>query len=67
MEKIAQTDAVKAGDSVVTAGLGSQVPAGLLVGQVRLVDEHTNAVFQSAQVTTPVRASGLRFVFVVRP
>jgi rod shape-determining protein MreC len=67
MEKIAQTDTIKAGDSIVTAGLGGQVPAGLLVGQVRSVDEHVNAVFQSAQVATPVRASGLRFVFVVRP
>lgn len=65
MDQISQTDTVKAGDSLTSAGIGGEVPRGLYVGQVQSVNTRQNAVFQSAQVTTTLRANHLRFVFVV--
>jgi rod shape-determining protein MreC len=65
MDKIGQTDIVKPGDTVTTSGLGGQVPAGLFIGQIQAVDTRNNVIFQSAQVSTPLKANRLRFVFVV--
>lgn len=65
MEKIGQTETVKPGDTITTAGLGGVVPEGLLVGQVQSVNNHQNAIFQSAQVSSPLQPNQLRFVFVV--
>ncbi len=65
LEKIGQTDAVKPGDSVTSAGLGGLVPAGLLIGKVQSVNTRANVVFQSAQVETDFRVNSLRFVYVV--
>lgn len=65
LDEIGQTDIIKPGDSVTTAGLGGQVPPGLLIGKVQSVNSRANVVFQSAQVETQFRLSGLRFVYVV--
>ncbi len=65
LDEIGQTDVVKPGDSVTTAGLGGQIPAGLLIGKIQSVNTRSNVVFQSAQVETDFRVSGLRFVYVV--
>jgi len=67
MQKIDQTKQVKPGDTVTTSGLGGRVPAGLLIGQVQSVNNHINVIFQSAQISTPLEPSRLRFVFVVTP
>ena len=65
LDEIGQTDIVKPGDSVTTAGLGGQIPPGLLIGRVQSVNARANVVFQSAQVETDFRVSQLRFVYVV--
>ena len=65
LDEIGQTDVVKPGDSVTSAGLGGLIPPGLLIGKVQSVNTRANVVFQSAQVETQFRVSGLRFVFVV--
>jgi rod shape-determining protein MreC len=65
LNDIGQTDTVKPGDTVTTSGLGSLVPAGLLIGQVESVDTTSNVVFQQASVETSFQIDQLRFVFVV--
>jgi rod shape-determining protein MreC len=65
MDKIGQTDQVKPGDTVTTSGLGGLVPAGLFIGQIQAVNTRQNAIFQSAQVSSPLKSNRLRFVFVV--
>ncbi len=65
LDEIGQTDTVKPGDSVTTAGLGGQITPGLLIGKLQSVNTRSNVVFQSAQVETEFRVAGLRFVFVV--
>ncbi len=65
LDKIGQTDTVKPGDSVTTSGLGGLVPAGLYIGQVESVNSKADVVFQSARVNTSLKASRLRFAYVV--
>jgi rod shape-determining protein MreC len=65
LDEIGQSDTVKPGDSVTTAGLGGVMPPGLFIGRVQSVNTRSNVVFQSAQVETEVRTSELRFVKVV--
>jgi rod shape-determining protein MreC len=65
LDKIGQTDTVRPGDTVTTDGLSGIVPPGLYIGQVESVDTRANVVFQSAQVATSLKASRLRFVYVV--
>ncbi len=65
MQKIDQTKQIKPGDTVTTTGLGGLVPAGLLIGQIQSVNSRSNVIFQTAQISTPLEANRLRFVFVV--
>ncbi len=65
MDKIGQTDQIKPGDTITSAGLGELVPAGLFIGQVQSVNARDNVIFQSAQISTPLKPNRLRFVFVV--
>lgn len=65
LDEIGQTDTVRPGDSVTTAGLGGQIPPGLLIGKIQSVNTRANAVFQSALVETDFRVGRLRFVYVV--
>jgi rod shape-determining protein MreC len=65
LDEIGQTDTIKPGDSVTSAGLGGQIPPGLFIGKVQSVNSRANLVFQSAQVETEFRVTGLRFVNVV--
>ncbi|HVQ45062.1 MAG TPA: rod shape-determining protein MreC [Candidatus Saccharimonadia bacterium] len=65
LDEIGQTDTIKPGDSVTTAGLGGQIPPGILIGKVQSINTRSNVVFQSAAVETEFRVTGLRFVYVV--
>ena len=65
MDKIAQTESVKPGDTVVTTGSSNGLPKGLIIGRVQTVDKRDNGVFQVAQVTSSVAFSRLEIVYVV--
>lgn len=62
---VLQADTLKAGDTVVTSGLGGDMPKGLLIGTIqetRFSDDH---LFQQASLISPVRFDRLRYVFVI--
>ena len=65
MTEIGETDQVHPGDTVTTTGLSGLVPAGLLIGKIESANAPTNAVFQSAEVSTTLVTNQLRFVMVV--
>ncbi len=65
MDKIAQTDAVKPGDTIITSGLGDEVPKGIIIGRVETVATSDNAVFQTATLSSDVKFTRLELVFVV--
>ncbi len=64
MDKIAQNEEVKTGDTIVTSGSGN-MPKGLIVGRVQTVDKKDNGVFQTAQVTSDIPFNRLEVVYVV--
>lgn len=65
MDKIAQNESIKPGDTIITSGLGGEVPKGLIIGRVESVNQRDNAVFQSAQIGSSLKFSRLELVFVV--
>jgi rod shape-determining protein MreC len=65
MEKIPQDQVVKVGDTVITSGLGGELPKGLVLGQIESLASQDNDIFQTAQVSTPLHFSQLELVFVV--
>lgn len=65
MDKVAQTETIKPGDTIVTSGLGGDVEKGLIIGRIQTVDKKDNGVFQTAQVTTDIQFNRLEIVYVV--
>jgi rod shape-determining protein MreC len=65
MDKIAQTDQIAAGDTIITSGLGGDVAKGIIIGQVESVSQQETGVFQTAQVVSALKFSRLELVFVV--
>ncbi len=65
-DMVLQDDVLKASDTVVTSGLGGELPKGLLVGTIqerRLSEDH---LFQQASVVSPVDFYSLRYVFIIQ-
>lgn len=65
MNEIGQTDIVKPGDTIVTSGLGGKIPEGIIIGQVQAIRSETNGIFQSADVMSDIKPTGLSIIFVV--
>lgn len=63
-DKIAQTEVISVGESVITAGSGL-IPKGILIGEVESVQKSDNAVFQTALLRPLVNTNNLEIVFVV--
>jgi rod shape-determining protein MreC len=65
LEFLPQNAAVKAGDTVLTSGLGGAYPAGLLVGRVDEVVDGTAETFKRVTVAPAVRLASLETVAVL--
>ncbi|HEX7259336.1 MAG TPA: rod shape-determining protein MreC [Candidatus Saccharimonadia bacterium] len=65
MDKIAQTETITPGDTIVTSGLGGGIEKGLIVGRVQTVSKQANGVFQTAQVTTDIQFNRLEVIYVI--
>lgn len=66
VESIPLNIPIKKGESVVTSGLGGEIPPGILVGTVADIVSTEGEIFQKAAVSSPVKIYYLEFVFVVR-
>lgn len=62
---VLQSDTLKAGDTVVTSGLGGDTPKGLLIGTLQETRFSDDRLFQQASLLSPVRFDRLRYVFVI--
>jgi rod shape-determining protein MreC len=61
-----QKDTLRSGDSMVTSGVGGNVPSGLLIGTVENPHESSDRLFQQASVISPIDMRDIRFVFLIR-
>jgi rod shape-determining protein MreC len=65
MKYISQDQSVSVGDVILTSGLGSNFPKGLVIGQVVAVHQQDIEMFQQAQVRPTVDLGRLERVLVI--
>lgn len=65
MEFIPRDTDIRAGDEVLTSGLGGVYPAGLVIGYIRRVHPNPNGLYQTADIMTAADFRSLRLVFLV--
>lgn len=66
MDMVTQTDGLNEGDTVVTSGLGSNIPRGLLVGKIKEIKKSQDKLFQEASIIPRVKYSQLDIVFAIK-
>jgi len=66
LDMVLQTDTLKAGDTIITSGLGGDVPRGLLIGTLQNIHLSNDKLFQQATIIPPLRLDRMRYVFVIR-
>lgn len=67
LKYVQRTDEVKAGDTVVTSGLGGVFPKGLVLGTVVVAEKGEKGLFQSVEVAPAVDFTKLEEVLVLMP
>lgn len=65
-DMVLQTDSINVGDSVITSGIGSDIPRGLYVGTIQEIHQSDDHLFQQAVLTAPIQVSKLQVVFVIK-
>lgn len=65
LEMVAQTDQLKAGDTVITSGFGGDYPRGLVIGTITDIRQKDAEVFQSSVLRPAVDFRKLDAVFVI--
>jgi rod shape-determining protein MreC len=66
LDDISQNVSINKGDRVVTAGLTSNIPKGILIGTIGEIQSQKNDLLQRASVIPAVDLKQLRFVAVIR-
>lgn len=66
MDMVSQQDGLNIDDTIVTSGLGGNIPRGLLIGKINEVRLSQDKLFQQAIVTPRIRYSKQDIVFVVK-
>ncbi len=66
MDMVTQADVLNEGDTIVTTGLGSNIPRGLFVGKVKEVKVSQDKLFQRAVVVSRIKYSKLDVVFAIK-
>jgi rod shape-determining protein MreC len=66
MEQVPQSDNVVSGDTVVTSGLGGDIPKGLILGKVEEVQKVSGSIFQNVIVRPAVEFALIERVMIAR-
>lgn len=66
MEKIPQGESIKEGDTVITSGLGGEIPRGLILGVVTRVTKQENSLFATADIKPKAQLSNLSRIIVIK-
>lgn len=66
MDLVEQTDAINKGDTIITSGLGGEIPRGLFIGKVQETKLSEDKLFQQASILPRVKYSKLDIVFVIK-
>jgi rod shape-determining protein MreC len=66
LDMVTQTDTLNSGDSLVTSGLGGDIPKGLLLGKIKEIKLSVDKLFQGAIITPAVKYTNLNVLFVIK-
>jgi len=67
MSYIPQLEKISIGDTVITSGLSSNIPRGLVIGKVANVKNESNEIWQEASIEPIVNFNNLTVVSVIIP
>ncbi len=67
MNYIPQLEKISAGDTVITSGLGGNIPRGLVIGKIIEVRNESNEVWQDATIEPLANLNDLTVVTVIIP
>jgi rod shape-determining protein MreC len=65
LDNIPQEEVFKPGETVVTSGLGGDLPAGIIIGQVDKATTPKSEIFQTFSLTTPLDFNKIEAVFIL--
>ncbi len=65
LDFVSRETTVRAGDVVITSGMGGVYPKGLVIGEVERVDRSVNALYQDILVNGTARVASLEEVLVL--
>lgn len=65
-ESLSQNSDVQKGDLVVSAGVNSLIPPGIVIGEIEQIISKDNDLFKRATVVSPLAFRTLTYVFVVK-
>lgn len=66
LDMVSQKEVLNVGDTVVTSGLGGNLPKGLSLGRIQEIHSSTDKLFQQAIINPIVKAHSLEVVFVIK-
>jgi rod shape-determining protein MreC len=66
MEKIPQGEDVKTGQSIMTSGLGGEIPRGIVIGEIEGVLSQENSLFVSAKIRVHSDINNVLRVLVIK-
>jgi rod shape-determining protein MreC len=67
MNYIPQLEKIAVGDIVISSGLGSDIPRGLVIGRISQVRNESNEVWQEATIEPMVNFNDLTVVYAIIP
>ncbi len=67
MSYIPQSENINQGDTVITSGLGGDIPRGLLIGKVSQVNKLNNEIWQDVSIEPSFNRNSLTIVNVLLP
>jgi rod shape-determining protein MreC len=65
-DMVLQTDVINIGDTVVTSGIGGELPRGLHIGTVQEIHQSEDYLFQQSVLASPVQVSKLQMIFIIK-
>lgn len=66
MDKIPQGERIEQGDTVITSGLGGELPKGIILGTVDSIETKENSLFSKAQIRPQVDLSHILRVLIIK-
>ena len=66
MQKVPQGEPISSGDTVVTTGLGGDIPKGLIIGTIEKIQKLDNSLFVTADIRPSADLSNLSRLIVIK-